>query len=215
MPSSPCLHPLLGVLEGQRLLVIPRAPGHHPVLRVRSDPYLPEHTNTVTHTHTHTLVNHLSSHVGACLTGSPFSPIGPGPPVVPVRPGWPMAPASPGGPRSPVGPLEEIDIFVTYVHIRSHTYNGVCKISSRTFLGHNFTSRLKIKQYNNYIYWMWFCEIIGRDYVQKVQRARSALPLPLIQLAPTQENTGHMTTLANQEARQRTFNNLKNHWQQF
>lgn len=50
MPSSPCLHPLLGVLEVQRLLVIPRAPGHHPVLRVRSDPYLPEHTNTVTHT---------------------------------------------------------------------------------------------------------------------------------------------------------------------
>lgn len=40
---------------------------------------------------------------------------------------------------------------------------------------------------------MWFCEITGRDYVQKVQGARLAPPLPLIQPAPTQENTGHMT----------------------
>ncbi len=193
MPSSPCLHPLLGVLEGQRLLVIPRAPGHHPVLRVRSDPYLPEHTNTVTHTHTGqsfiftcggvsywlSLLSHWSRPTG----GSSSTRLTNG------------TSQSRGGPRSPVGPLEETDIFVTYVHIRSHTYNRVCKISSRTFLGHNFTSRLKIKQYNNYIYLMWLCEIIGRDYVQKVQRARSALPLPLIQLGPyTREHRSHDNT---------------------
>lgn len=72
MPSSPCLHPLLGVLEVQRLLVIPRAPGHHPVLRVRSDPYLPEHTNTVTHT----LVIHFDLHMwGRVLLALPSLPL--------------------------------------------------------------------------------------------------------------------------------------------
>lgn len=76
MPSSPYLHPLPGVLEGQRLLVIPPAPAHHPVLQVRSDPSLPVHKYTVTHTHLSlAVINHHVSVWGRVLLALPSLPL--------------------------------------------------------------------------------------------------------------------------------------------